>query len=160
MTAAAPTVRQRLEAAGYQLPDAPSALGRYVPARLAGGLLFTAGQLPVRNGSLITSGLVGEEVPEEVAHECAAIAALNALAAASTVVSLDEVKAVVQVVGYVASAEGFLRQPAVVDGASEVVLAAFGEEAGRHARVAVGVAELPLGAPVEVSLVLSVGGTP
>jgi enamine deaminase RidA (YjgF/YER057c/UK114 family) len=110
----------------------------------------------MRDGRLLTSGRVGGEVSQEIACECAAQCALNALAAASTVCDLGEVARVVKVTGYVASAAGFTAQPAVVDGASEVVLAAFGE-AGRHARTVVGVTELPLGAPVEVELVLALG---
>jgi enamine deaminase RidA (YjgF/YER057c/UK114 family) len=108
----------------------------------------------MKEGHLLSSGRVGGEVSPETARSCAAQCALNALAAASTVCELSEVAHVVKVTGYVASVAGFTGQPAVVDGASEVVLAAFGE-AGRHARAAVGVAELPLGAPVEVELVLA-----
>jgi enamine deaminase RidA (YjgF/YER057c/UK114 family) len=115
--------------------------------------VFTSGQLPIIDGALMTSGIVGGSVSTEVAAECARIAALNALAAASTVCDLDSVRTVAKLTGYVASAEGFTTQPAVLDGASAVLLAAFGE-AGRHAREAVGVAELPKGAPVELSVVL------
>jgi len=146
-------VADRLAEAGYTLPDAPQALGSYVPAVRAGSLVFTAGQLPLRDGALLTSGTVGVQVAVDQARLCAAQCALNALAAASTVCDLDGVAGVVKVTGYVASASGFTSQPAVIDGASAVVLAAFGD-AGRHARVAVGVSELPLGAPVEVELVL------
>lgn len=151
-----PSVADRLSDAGFTLPPAPGALGSYVPAVRVGALVFTSGQLPMRDGRLLTSGRVGGEVSQETARECAAQCALNALAAASTVCDLGEVARVVKVTGYVASATGFTAQPAVVDGASEVVLAAFGE-AGRHARAAVGVTELPLGAPVEVELVLALG---
>ena len=148
-----PTVIERLAAAGHTLPAPPSALGDYVPAVRAGALVFTSGQLPIIDGALMTSGIVGGSVSTEVAAECARIAALNALAAASTVCDLDSVRMVAKLTGYVASAEGFTAQPAVIDGASAVLLAAFGE-AGRHAREAVGVAELPKGAPVELSVVL------
>jgi enamine deaminase RidA (YjgF/YER057c/UK114 family) len=148
-----PTVIERLAAAGHALPAPPSALGDYVPAVRAGALVFTSGQLPIIDGALMTSGIVGGSVSTEVAAECARIAALNALAAASTVCDLDSVRTVAKLTGYVASAEGFTTQPAVLDGASAVLLAAFGE-AGRHAREAVGVAELPKGAPVELSVVL------
>jgi enamine deaminase RidA (YjgF/YER057c/UK114 family) len=150
-------VTERLRTAGHELPDPPGALGTYRPARRAGGLVFTAGQLPLRDGSLITSGRVGAEVPSEVAKACASQAALNALAAASTVCGLDEVAAVVRLTGYVSSAPGFTAQPGVVDGASEVMLAAFGDD-GAHSRVAVGVAALPLGAPVEIEVVLALRG--
>ena len=148
------TVRERLLGAGLVLPDAPEALGSYVPATRAGGLVFTAGQLPVREGSLLTSGTVDDRVPLTVAREAAAVAALNALAAASTVCDLDAVERVVRLSGFVASAPGFDAQPAVVDGASDVLLSAFGD-AGRHARIAVGVTVLPKDAPVEVELVLA-----
>lgn len=147
-------VAARLVEHGLALPAPPKALGLYVPATRAAGLVFTAGQLPLREGALITTGHVGAAVTPEVAKACAQLAALNALAAASTVCDLDEVAGVLRLTGYVASAAGFTRQPAVIDGASEVLAAAFGES-GKHAREAVGVAELPLGAPVEVSLVLA-----
>lgn len=148
-----PSVLERLSTAGFALPAPPAPAGSYVPAVRSGALVFTAGQLPLREGSLIARGLVGGDVDLEVAVECARQCALNALAAAATVCALDRVVQVLRVTGYVASAPGFEAQPAVVDGASGVLLAAFGE-AGRHAREAIGVAALPLGAPVEVSLVL------
>lgn len=150
------TVIDRLASAGFSLPEAPSALGDYVPAVRAGSLVFTSGQLPIREGALLTSGLVGGAVTPEVAYECARVAALNGLAAASTVCDLDAVCGVAKLTGYVASADGFTAQPQVVDGASSVLLAAFGE-AGRHAREAVGVAQLPKGAPVEIAIVLLLG---
>jgi enamine deaminase RidA (YjgF/YER057c/UK114 family) len=150
------TVIDRLASAGLSLPEPPSALGDYLPAVRAGSLVFTSGQLPIREGALLTSGLVGESVTPEVASECARIAALNGLAAASTVCDLDAVCGVAKLTGYVASAVGFTGQPGVVDGASAVLLAAFGD-AGRHAREAVGVAELPKGAPVEVAMILVLG---
>jgi enamine deaminase RidA (YjgF/YER057c/UK114 family) len=146
-------VDEALAAAGLSLPAAPSALGSYVPAVRAGALVFTAGQLPLRDGALLATGTVGADVSGELAVECARQCALNALAAASTVCDLDDVVRVVKVTGYVASASGFTAQPSVVDGASAVVLAAFGD-AGRHARAAVGVISLPIGAPVEVEMVL------
>ena len=149
-------VRSRLEAAGLTLPEAPAPAGAYVPAVRAGNLVFTAGQLPLRGGALISSGKVGEAVDEETAFACARTCALNALAAAATVCDLDDVVRVVKVTGYVASTPGFTAQPAVVNGASDVFAAAFGD-AGAHAREAVGVAVLPLDAPVEVSIVLEVG---
>jgi enamine deaminase RidA (YjgF/YER057c/UK114 family) len=137
-------VADRLIAAGMELPPAPTALGRYVPARRA----------PVVDGSLIASGVVGREVDAAQGAACARRAALNCLAAASTVCDLDEVASVLKLTGYVASADGFTGQPLVVDGASEVIALAFGD-AGTHARAAVGVVALPLGAPVEIELVLA-----
>ncbi len=147
---------QRLLDAGLELPPAPTVLGAYVPAVRSGNLVFTAGQLPMRDGALLAQGTVGAGVTEEEAVGCARQCALNALAAASTVCDLSSVKSVVKLVGYVASAPGFTAQPAVLNGASDLVRVAFGE-AGAHAREAVGVAALPLGAPVELSLVLEVG---
>jgi enamine deaminase RidA (YjgF/YER057c/UK114 family) len=146
-------VRLALREAGHELPTPAAALGAYVPAVEAGGLVFTSGQLPMRDGALLATGVVGADVDIDTARSCAARAALNALAAASGACDLDDVVRVVKVTGYVASAPGFERQPAVIDGASEVMLAAFGED-GRHARAAVGVTALPLGAPVEVEVVL------
>ncbi len=150
------SVRGRLEAAGVTLPDAPAPVGAYVPAVRSGGFVFTSGQLPIVDGALLASGRADDAVSVETAAECARVCALNALAAAATVCDLDEVIAVVKVVGYVASSAGFTAQPAVINGASELIRCAFGER-GVHAREAVGVAELPLGAPVEVSLVLACG---
>lgn len=156
MTAGVGVVVSRLQDAGLTLPGPPEALGLYIPARRAGSLVFTAGQLPLRDGALITSGHVGAEVTIERARECAAQAALNALAAASTVCDLDRVAHVVKVTGFVSCAPGFTDQPAVLDGASEVMSLAF-VDGGAHARAAVGVAELPRGAPVEVEVVLAAG---
>lgn len=147
------TVADRLAAAGLSLPAVPTALGAYVPAVRSGALVFTSGQLPLVDGKLLTSGLVGAEVSLEVAQACARQCALNALAAAASACDLDSVTRAVKLVGYVASAEGFVQQPAVINGASDVLAQAFGE-AGVHAREAVGVAALPLAAPVEVSIVL------
>ena len=148
------SVRERLASAGHALPEPSAALGLYAPATRAGGLVFTSGQLPMLDGTLITSGRVGEGVPEDVARRCAAQAALNALAAASTVCDLDEVAGVLKLTGYVAAVPGFTRHSAVIDGASEIMAAAFGDQ-GRHARAAVGVAGLPVGSPVEVEIVLT-----
>ena len=150
------TVAEKLAEAGLEIPTPPQALGLYLPACRTGSLVFTSGQLPLVGGTLLTSGLVGAEVDVDTAVACARQAALNALAAAATVCDLDDVVGVVKVVGYVASAAGFTAQPAVINGASEVLVAAFGD-AGRHAREAVGVARLPLDSPVEVSVVLDVG---
>jgi enamine deaminase RidA (YjgF/YER057c/UK114 family) len=152
MTASGETA-MRLAAAGLELPQGPTALGDYVPAVRAGSLVFTSGQLPMRAGALLAHGAVGAEVDTEKARACAELCALNALAAASTVCDLDGVARVVKVTAFVASAPGFTGQPGVVDGASAVMGAAFGDS-GRHARAAVGVASLPLGAPVEVEIVL------
>lgn len=150
-----PDPRARLDAVGLRIPSPPTPAGAYVPAVRAGNLVFTAGQLPMRDGELVAKGIVGADVDLETAAACARQCALNALAAASTVCDLGDVVRAVKLVGYVASAPGFTAQPSVIDAASAVLAAAFGD-AGLHAREAVGVAALPLGAPVELSLVLEV----
>ncbi|MCK8115686.1 RidA family protein [Anaerosoma tenue] len=146
-------VRDRLKKAGLELPAPVAPVGAYVPAVRSGALVFTSGQIPMRNGSPIATGRVGGDVSVDEARECAVQCILNALAAASTVCDLDEVERVVKVVGYVASDPAFTGQPGVIDAASDTLIAAY-SDAGRHAREAVGVAALPLGAPVEISLVL------
>lgn len=147
-------LRDRLAGLGYELPPVPAPAGSYVPAARAGELVFTAGQLPLHHGELLYTGKVGATVTLEEAREAAALCAVNAL---SAVLSLgDEASGtlrVVKVVGYVASAEGFGGQPQVLNGASELLGEVLGGE-GVHARSAVGVAELPFDAPVEVELVV------
>lgn len=148
------TVEDRLAALGYALPDVPAPLASYVPAVKAGHFVYTSGQLPFVNGALPVSGKVGAEVSVDDAARMAEIAAVNAIAAIKSVVGdLDRVTRVVKVVGYVASAPGFTSQPQVVNGASNLLKAAFGP-AGMHARSSVGVAELPLGSPVEIELIV------
>jgi enamine deaminase RidA (YjgF/YER057c/UK114 family) len=144
---------ERLRELGLNLPTVAAPAGAYVPARRSGSLVFTAGQVPLVDGILAASGKVGAEITPEQGYDLARICALNALAAVDDLVGLAAVAGVVKVVGFVASAPGFTGQPGVINGASELLGAVFGE-AGRHARSAVGVAELPLGAPVEVELVV------
>jgi enamine deaminase RidA (YjgF/YER057c/UK114 family) len=149
-----PSPEARLRELGYELPPVPEPAGAYVPATRAGTLLFTAGQLPFEGGELRKRGKVGDAVSLEEARDAARLCALNALAAAANEAGdLDGISRVVKVTGFVASAPDFNRQPEVVNGASELIGEIFGE-AGLHARSAVGVAELPLDAPVEVELVL------
>lgn len=144
---------ERLRSLGVELPKTPSPAGSYVPATRAGNLVFTAGQLPFENGELSTTGKVGADVSVEEAQRAARLCALNALAAAAEKVGgLDNIGGVVKVVGFVASAEGFDGQPKVVNGASDFIGEVFGA-AGVHARSAVGVAELPMGSPVEVEII-------
>jgi enamine deaminase RidA (YjgF/YER057c/UK114 family) len=147
--------RDRLAELGVQLPDVVAPAGAYVPAVRSGPLVFTAGQVPFVNGELAATGKVGSEVSPEEAKRHARTCALNALAAVDALVGIDSVVRVVKVVGFVASAEGFTGQPAVLNGASELLGEIFGQD-GQHARSAVGVGELPLGAPVEVELVVEV----
>jgi len=150
------SARERLSALGVSLPAVTPPLAAYVPAVRTGNLVYTSGQLPLIGKDLPHSGKVGDEVTPEQATAAARVCALNALAAVDALVGLDAVTQVVKVIGFVASAPGFTGQPAVVNGASEFLGEVFGE-AGAHARSAVGVAELPLDAPVEIELILEVG---
>ena len=141
---------------GLELPDAPKPVAAYIPAKQTGKLIFTAGQLPMVNGELISKGLLGLDVEIEEANKAARICTLNALAAIKGVIGdLDRIKQIVRVVGYVASVPTFTQQPAVVNGASELLLEIFGEN-GKHARSAVGMAVLPLNASVEIELTVEV----
>jgi enamine deaminase RidA (YjgF/YER057c/UK114 family) len=126
----------------------------YVPAVKTGNLVFTAGQLPVVDGKLVLTGKVGSDVTAEDAKKMAEICALNALAAISLVADIDQIEKIVRVGGFVNGAPGFVAIPAVINGASELLIKLFGEVNGKHARTAVGVAELPLNAPVEVEMVV------
>jgi enamine deaminase RidA (YjgF/YER057c/UK114 family) len=151
---------QRLADLGLSLPAAPAPLAAYVSAVRFEDLVYTAGQLPLVSGTLRAVGKVGSEVTVDEAVECARIAALNGLAAVADLTGdLDVITRIVKVVVYVASASGFTDQPVVANGASGLLREIFGE-AGRHARSAVGVAVLPIDAPVEVELVVAVGSTP
>lgn len=145
----------RLRELGLELPPVPRPAGSYVPAARAGALIFTAGQLPLEDGRLSLSGKVGDTVGVEEARDAARVCALNAVAAAAQAAGgLDNLREIVKVTGFVASAAGFNGQPDVLNGASEVLGEIFGD-AGLHARSAVGVVELPLDAPVEVELVVT-----
>jgi enamine deaminase RidA (YjgF/YER057c/UK114 family) len=147
--------RERLTELGLSVPEVVPPLAAYVPARRSGAYIHTSGQLPMRDGSMVAVGKVGAEVSAEQATDCARQAALNAIAAVASQVDLDDVVGVVKVVVFVASAPDFTAQPAVANGASELLGQVFGE-AGRHARSAVGVTVLPLDAPVEVEIVVEV----
>lgn len=146
----------RLKQLGVALPEVVAPLAAYVPAVRTGNLVYTAGQLPMEAGKLSRTGKVGDELTPEEGKAMARVCALNALAAVDSLVGIDAVVRVVKVVGFVASAAGFNGQPSVVNGASELLAEVFGDQ-GAHARSAVGVAELPLGAPVEVELIVEVG---
>lgn len=155
----ATTWSQRLVELGIQLPPVVAPVASYVPAVRTGNLVYTAGQLPIVNGTLDVAGKVHEGaegvVNPDQANAAARQCALNALAAVDGLVGIDSVVRVVKVVGFVASAPGFTGQPAVINGASDLLGEVFGD-AGVHARSAVGVAELPLGASVEVELIVEV----
>lgn len=145
---------------GVALPPVPAPLAAYVPATRVGDLVFSAGQLPLRDGELVAVGKAGAEVSVDAAADAAATAALNALAAVAQVAGdVDAVAQVVKVVVYVAAAADFTAHPQVANGASVLLGEIFGD-AGRHARSAVGVASLPMDAPVEVELVVAVGAQP
>lgn len=146
------TWSERLAELGMTLPPVAQPVAAYVPAVRSHGFVYTSGQLPMVDGTLAYTGKVGGTVSAEDAKKAARIAAFNALAAIDDLVDLDNVFRIVKVVGFVASAEGFTGQPGVINGASELFGEIFGE-AGIHARSAVGVSELPLGAPVEVELI-------
>ncbi len=149
------SIANRLTELGISLPAPATPAGSYVPAVRTGNLIFTAGQVPFVDGTLPATGKVGGEISAEEAKGYARICAINALAAIASLVELDAVVRVVKVLGFVASAEGFTGQSGVVNGASDLFAEVFGE-AGKHARSAVGMAELPLGAPVEVEAVVEV----
>lgn len=149
------TWSSRLAELGIELPGVAAPLAAYVPAVQTGSHVYTSGQLPFVDGTLAATGKVGAEVSPEEAKGHARTAVLNALAAVHALVGIDSVTRIVKVVGFVASAEGFTGQPAVVNGASELLGEIFGDQ-GKHARSAVGVAELPIGAPVEVELIVEV----
>jgi enamine deaminase RidA (YjgF/YER057c/UK114 family) len=151
-------VEARLAELGLVVPDVAPPVAAYVPAVRTGAYVYTSGQLPMVAGSLVATGKVGAGVTPEEAKALAATCALNAIAAVKSLVGdLDRVVRVVKVVGFVASTPEFTGQPGVVNGASELLGHAFGE-AGIHARSAVGVAVLPLDAPVEVEIVVEVSG--
>lgn len=149
------TPGRRLRELGEQLPPVAAPAGAYLPAVRSGSLVFTAGQLPISDGRLVATGKVGAEVDVGEAAGLARLCALNALSAVDALVGLDSVTRVVKLTGFVASAPGFGAQPAVLDGASTFIGEILGD-AGGHARSAVGVAELPKNAPVEVELVVEV----
>jgi enamine deaminase RidA (YjgF/YER057c/UK114 family) len=149
-------IEQRIIDLGFLLPETSKPLASYIPAVQSGNLVFTSGQLPMIAGSLAETGKVGGPVSPERAKELATVCALNALAAVKTVIGdLDKIKRIVKVVGFVSSVPEFSGQPAVVNGASEFLGEVFGEK-GIHARSAVGVAVLPLDAPVEIELIVEV----
>jgi enamine deaminase RidA (YjgF/YER057c/UK114 family) len=150
------SVAARLKELGLTLPPVVPPVAAYVPAVQTGNLVYTSGQLPMVDGELPAVGKVGAQVTAEQGKELARTCALNALAAIDALVGIDSVVRVVKVVGFVASSPDFTGQPGVINGASELLGEVFGDK-GRHARSAVGVAALPLDAPVEVELIVEVG---
>lgn len=143
-------VEQRLSQHGHQLPNAPEAVGFYVPVIRTGNLVITSGQLPIAGKELMFKGKVGGELREEQGFHAAQMCALNGLAQIKKCIgSLDRITRIVRVEGYVQSAPGFSKQAQVINGASELIVQAFGD-AGMHTRIAVGSNELPLNAAVEL----------
>ena len=148
------SIKEKLAELGLTLPVAAAPVAAYVPAVKTGNLVFTAGQLPIVDGKVVITGKVGAEVTPEQAKEMAQICALNALAAISLVADIDQIERVVRVGGFVNGVPGFVAIPQVINGASELLIKLFGEVNGKHARTAIGVAEFPLNAPVEVEMVV------
>jgi enamine deaminase RidA (YjgF/YER057c/UK114 family) len=148
------SIKEKISSLGLSLPTAAAPVAAYVPAVKSGNLVFTAGQLPVVDGKLAKEGKVGSDVTAEDAKELAQICALNALAAISLVADLDQIDRVVRVGGFVNCAPGFTAIPAVVNGASELLIKVFGDVNGKHARTAVGVADLPLNSPIEIEIIV------
>lgn len=148
------SLKEKIESLGLTLPVAALPIAAYVPAVKVGELVFVAGQLPLVDGKIIKEGKVGKEVTPEEAKGMAEVCALNALAAISLVTDLDQIERVIRVGGFVNGIPGFYAIPQIINGASELFIKLFGEENGKHARTAIGVAELPLNAPVEVEVVV------
>lgn len=152
------SVKAQLAELGLDLPVASLPLAAYVPAVRTGNLVFTAGQLPLVDGKIPYVGKVDGGVTPEQAKEMAQVCILNALAAVNLVANVDDIKRVVRVVGYVNGVPGFIGMPGVVNGASELLIQLWGEVNGKHARTAIGVADLPLDAPVEIELTVELNG--
>ena len=148
------SIKDKLAELGLTLPEAALPVAAYVPAVRTGNLVFTAGQLPLVDGKIEFVGKVGSDVTPEQAKDMAQVCALNALAAISLVADIDQIEKIVRVGGFVNGIPGFVAIPAVINGASELLIKLFGEVNGKHARTAIGVAELPLNAPAEVEMVV------
>jgi enamine deaminase RidA (YjgF/YER057c/UK114 family) len=152
------SIKEKIELLGLTLPVAALPVAAYVPAVKTGNLVFVAGQLPLVDGKIIKEGKVGKEVTPEEAKEMAQVCALNALAAIALVADLDQIERVVRVGGFVNGIPGFTAIPPIINGASELFIKLFGDVNGKHARTAIGVAELPLNAPVEVEVLVQLKG--
>ena len=148
------SVKAKIESLGLILPVAALPVAAYVPAVRTGNLVFVAGQLPLVDGKIVKEGKVGKEVTPEEAKDMAQVCALNALAAIALVADIDQIERIVRVGGFVNGVPGFFAIPPIINGASELFIKLFGEVNGKHARTAIGVAELPLNAPVEVEVLV------
>ena len=152
------SIKEIIESLGLTLPVAALPVAAYVPAVKTGNLVFVAGQLPLVDGKIVKEGKVGKEVTPEEAKEMAQVCALNALAAVALVADLDQIERIVRVGGFVNGIPGFTAIPPIINGASELFIKLFGEVNGKHARTAIGVAELPLNSPVEVEVLVQLKG--
>ncbi len=148
------SIKDKLKELGLVLPKAALPVAAYVPAVKTGNLVFVAGQLPLVDGKIVKEGKVGQEVTPEEAKEMAQLCALNALAAISLVADIDQIEKIVRVGGFVNGIAGFTAIPPIINGASELFIKLFGEANGKHARTAIGVAELPLNSPVEIEVTI------
>ncbi len=148
------SLKEKIESLGLTLPVAALPVAAYVPAVKTGNLVFVAGQLPLVDGKIVKEGKVGKEVTPEEAKEMAQVCALNALAAFALVADIDQIERIIRVGGFVNGIPGFFAIPPIINGASELFIKLFGEVNGKHARTAIGVAELPLNAPVEVEVLV------
>ena len=148
------SIKAKIESLGLTLPVAALPVAAYVPAVKTGNLVFVAGQLPLVDGKIVKEGKVGKEVTPEEAKEMAQVCALNALAAIALVADIDQIERIVRVGGFVNGVPGFFAIPPIINGASELFIKLFGEINGKHTRTAIGVAELPLNAPVEVEVLV------
>ncbi len=148
------SLKEKIESLGLTLPIAALPIAAYVPAVKTGNLVFVAGQLPLVDGKIVKEGKVGKEVTPEEAKEMAQVCALNALAAITLVADIDQIERIIRVGGFVNGIPGFFAIPPIINGASELFIKLFGEVNGKHARTAIGVAELPLNAPVEVEVLV------
>ena len=148
------SIKEKIESLGLTLPVAALPVAAYVPAVRTGNLVFVAGQLPLVDGKIVKEGKVGKEVTPEEAKDMAQVCALNALAAIALVADIDQIERIVRVGGFVNGTPGFFAIPPIINGASELFIKLFGEVNGKHARTAIGVAELPLNAPVEVEVLV------
>ena len=149
---------KKLEQLGITLPPAPEPVASYVPAIITGNLIYVSGQIPIREKNLMYEGIVGKDVSLEQAREAARLCIINVLAVIKKELgTLYRIKKIVRLSGYVASTPDFTQQPAVINGASDLLVQVFGDTIGKHSRIAIGVASLPLNAPVEIDLIAEIG---
>jgi len=150
-------IEKKMRGLGLELPEVPKPVASYVPAVRSGNYVYTSGQVPFVKGELMHRGKLGGDLTIEQGYECARVTALNCLAAVKSVIDdLDRVKRIVRVTGFINSAPGFTDQPKVLNGASDLLVEIFGER-GKHSRLAIGTSELPLGAPLEIDMVVEIG---